>query len=53
MQLLHIVVNLSDHSVREAQAQEAEKKAEMDIQITQMKIKELETEAKNLQGALG
>ena len=31
---------------------EAKKKAEMDVQIAQEKIKELEAEVKNLQGAL-
>ena len=53
MQLLYILINLLDRSTREAQVWEVEKKAETDAQIALVKIKELEAEAKNLQGILG
>ena len=52
MQLLHVLVNLSDHLARDAQAWEVEKKAEIDVQIAWVKIKELNAEAKHLQGVL-
>ena len=53
MQLLHVLINLSDRSAREMQTWEVEKKMEMDAQIARMKIKELEIEIKHLQRSLG
>nr|XP_010937020.1 tropomyosin-like [Elaeis guineensis] len=53
MQLLHVLINLSDRLAKEAQVREAEEKVEIEVQIARTKIKELEVKAKNLQEALG